>query len=317
MKIGGVEISGNLIMPAIAGYSDVGQRALAYRYGAALTFTEMISAKGLVYGSNHTEDLLMTTDAEPIKCVQIFGSEPEFIEKAVLHPTLKKFDIIDINCGCPVHKIVGNGEGSALLKDIPRLKEVVAAAVGAAGSRPVTVKMRLGFSEGELTSPEAAKAAEEAGAAAITVHGRRREDFYSGTVDLNGIRETKEAVSVPVFANGDITDRESLDRTLAVTGCDGAAIARGALGRPYIFSELAGRQVSVDPGKLIKEHFSMILKVYPERVATDMMKKHFVYYAKGIRGGKAIKLAAFSAKCARDIIDAAEELSKQFFSELR
>lgn len=314
MKIGSLEIPGNLIMPAIAGYSDAGQRALAYRYGAALTCTEMISAKGLVYGSEHTEDLLTTTDAEPIKCVQLFGSEPEFIREAVLHPALKKFDLIDINCGCPVPKIVGNGEGSALLKDIPLLKEIVAAAAEAASPRPVTVKMRLGFSKGELLSPEAAKACEGSGAAAITVHGRRREDFYSGVVDLSGIRETKAAVSVPVFANGDITDKESLERTLNVTGCDGAAIARGALGRPYIFSELAGREVDVDPGLLIKEHFSIISEIYPERVAADMMKKHFVYYAKGVRGGKAVKAAAFAAKSAEDIFSAAETLSELYFS---
>ena len=315
MKIGGLEIEGKYIMPAIAGYSDVGQRALAYRYGAALTFTEMISAKGLVYGSNHTADLLATTEAEPFKCVQLFGSEPEFIRRAVLHPAIKKFDLIDINCGCPVHKIVGNGEGSALLKDIPLLKEIVAAAAEAAAPRPVTVKMRLGFSKGELLSPAAAAAAEEAGAAAITVHGRRREDFYSGAVDLDGIRETKNAVSVPVFANGDIVDIASAERALEVTGCDGAAIARGALGRPYVFSELNGIPVRVNPGELVKEHFSMILKVYPERVATDMMKKHFVYYSKGVRGGKAVKAAAFAAKNASDLNEAAEMLSRQFLCE--
>ena len=262
MKIGNLEIGGNLIMPAIAGYSDVGQRALAYRFGAALTFTEMISAKGLVYGSAHTEYLLSTTDAEPIKCVQLFGSDPEFIKKAVLHPALKKFDLIDINCGCPMPKIVSNGEGSALLKDIPRLKEVVAAAVEGAGSRPVTVKMRLGFDEGELISPYAAAAAEECGARAITVHGRRRVDFYSGSVDLLGIRETKNAVSVPVFANGDIVDKASY-----------------------------------------------------ERVAADMMKKHIAFYAKGLRGGKAIKVRAFAAKGKEDILHVAEELSRAYFAE--
>lgn len=315
MKIGNLEIGGNLIMPAIAGYSDVGQRALAYCFGAALTFTEMISAKGLVYGSAHTEDLLSTTDAEPIKCVQLFGSDPEFIKKAVLHPALKKFDLIDINCGCPVPKIVSNGEGSALLKDIPRLKEVVAAAVEGAGSRPVTVKMRLGFDEGELVSPYAAAAAEECGARAITVHGRRRVDFYSGSVDLLGIRETKNAVSVPVFANGDIVDKASYERAAEVTGADGAAIARGALGRPYVFSEILGIRADVDPGQLVKEHFSMISKIYPERVAADMMKKHIAFYAKGLRGGKAIKVRAFAAKGKEDILHVAEELSRAYFAE--
>lgn len=310
MKIGSLNIDGNLIMPAIAGYSDVGQRTLAYRYGAALAFTEMISAKGLVYGSEHTEALLSVSRAEPFKCVQLFGSEPEFIFKAARHEAVAKFDLIDINCGCPVPKIVSNGDGSALLKDVPLLKEVVAAAIEGASGRPVTVKMRLGFKAGELVSPAAARAAEEAGAAAVTVHGRTREQYYSGSVDLNGIRETKQAVSIPVFANGDITDKASLERALEVTGADGAAVARAAIGRPYIFSELKGIPVSPDPGALVREHFGMLLNVYPERVAVDMMKKHVAAYAKGLKGGKAVKLKAFSATVAEDIYSAADMLSE-------
>lgn len=310
MKIGSLNIDGNLIMPAIAGYSDVGQRTLAYRYGAALAFTEMISAKGLVYGSEHTEALLSVSRAEPFKCVQLFGSEPEFIFKAARHEAVAKFDLIDINCGCPVPKIVSNGDGSALLKDVPLLKEVVAAAIEGASGRPVTVKMRLGFKAGELVSPAAARAAEEAGAAAVTVHGRTREQYYSGSVDLNGIRETKQAVSIPVFANGDITDKASLERALEVTGADGAAVARAAIGRPHIFSELKGIPVSPDPGALVREHFGMLLNVYPERVAVDMMKKHVAAYAKGLRGGKAVKLKAFSATVAEDIYSASDMLSE-------
>lgn len=310
MKLGSLNIDGNLIMPAIAGYTDIGQRTLAYRYGAALAFTEMISAKGLVYGSEHTEALLSVSRAEPFKCVQLFGSEPEFIFKAARHEAVAKFDLIDINCGCPVPKIVSNGDGSALLKDVPLLKEVVAAAIEGASGRPVTVKMRLGFRAGELVSPAAARAAEEAGAAAVTVHGRTREQYYSGSVDLNGIRETKQAVSIPVFANGDITDKASLERALEVTGADGAAVARAAIGRPHIFSELKGIPVSPDPGALVREHFGMLLNVYPERVAVDMMKKHVAAYAKGLRGGKAVKLKAFSATVAEDIYSAADMLSE-------
>ena len=308
MKIGPLELSGNIIMPAIAGYTDIGMRALAYRFGAALAFTEMISAKGLVYGSAHTEALLATSDFEPIKCVQLFGSEPEFIYRAVKHEALKKFDLIDLNFGCPVPKIVSNGDGSALLKDIPRLKEVVAAAVEAAAPRPVTAKMRLGFRLGELVSPLAARAAEEAGAKAVTVHGRTREEYYSGKVDLIGIRETKNAVSIPVFANGDIVDRASLLETAYVTGADGFAVARGAIGRPYIFRELSGERVSPDIPALIKEHFDMLSKVYPDGVAVDMMKKHIAAYAKDARGGKAVKLKAFAAKSKEDIFAAADML---------
>ena len=310
LKIGNVLLDNDLVMPAVAGYSDVGQRVLAYRYGAALAHTEMISAKGLVYGSDNTAALLATDPREKILAVQLFGSEPEFISKAVKHPAIKKFGLIDLNFGCPVPKIVRNGEGSALMRDPVRLKEVVEAAVESAGDRPVTAKIRAGFSSEERNAPEIAAAIEAAGAAAVTVHGRTRDMFYSGKSDREIIRKVKESVSIPVIANGDVTDRDSYLRTLEETGADGVAVARAAMGRPYIFAELRGETPLVDRGALIKEHFEIISAVMPEKVAVNCMKKHIAAYAYGLRGGKELKLRAFAATSAEDIYGVAEDFSR-------
>lgn len=310
LKIGNLILDNDLVMPAVAGYSDVGQRVLAYRYGAALAHTEMISAKGLVYGSDNTAALLATDPREKILAVQLFGSEPEFIAKAVKHPAVKKFELIDLNFGCPVPKIVRNGEGSALMRDPVRLKEVVAAAVESAGDRPVTAKIRAGFSGEERNAPEIAVVIESAGAAAVTVHGRTRDMYYSGKSDREIIRKVKESVSIPVIANGDVTDRDSYLRTLEETGADGVAVARAAMGRPYIFAEIGGEMPVVDRGALIREHFGIISAVMPEKVAVNCMKKHIAAYAYGLRGGKELKLKAFSATSAEDIYGVAEDFSR-------
>lgn len=312
IKIGNIILDGDLVMPAVAGYSDVGQRVLAYRYGASLAHTEMISAKGLVYGSDNTEALLATDPREKILAVQLFGSEPEFIAKAVKHPAIAKFALIDLNFGCPVPKIVRNGEGSALMRDPVRLKEVVCAAVESADKRPVTAKIRAGFISCERNAPEIAAVIESAGASAVTVHGRTRDMFYSGKSDREIIKKVKESVSIPVIANGDVTDRDSYLRTLEETGADGVAVARAAMGRPYIFSELRGEYPDIDRGALIAEHFSIISAVMPEKVAVNCMKKHIAAYAYGLRGGKDLKLRAFAASCADDILKVAEAFSRLY-----
>lgn len=302
-----VEFKGVVFAP-IAGYSDVGLRKVCAKRGADITYTEMISAKGLVYGSDKTEDLLHTTDYEKVKAVQIFGSEPYFIQKAVEHRALDKFDVIDINMGCPVPKIVKNGEGSALLANIPLAQEVVKAALK--GGRPVSVKFRIGITEDNIIAVDFAKAMQDAGASAITVHGRTRVQMYSGTADWNEIAKVKQAVSIPVFVNGDIVDKPSYDKAMQTTHCDGAMIARGAIGNPRIFSDIKGIDL---PGYSLKEdildHLDTLCEFHTKTYVVANFKKQMAYYARGKQGQKQIKLDAFSAKS----IDDFKEIIDKYF----
>ncbi len=290
----------------VAGYSDVGLRRVCAKRGADITYTEMISAKGLVYGSDKTEDLLHTTDDERIKCVQIFGSEPYFISKAAEHRALEKFDLIDINMGCPVPKIVKNGEGSALMENVSLATEVVKAAKS--GGRPVSVKFRIGVTADKIIAVDFAKAMQDAGADAIAVHGRTREQMYSGKADWQTIAEVKKAVDIPVLANGDIVDAKSYKEAMQITGCDGAMIARGALGNPKIFSEIKGLSVE---GYSLKEdillHLQTMLEFHSEAYAAANFKKHLAYYCRGMRGQKEIKLKAFASKSIEDIKEIVDE----------
>ena len=302
MKIGNLETKSNYFLPARAGYSDVAMRVLCYRYGAGLCFTEMVSAKGLCYGSENTKALLVTDDREDIKAVQLFGREPEFIARAIKHEALKEFDIIDFNFGCPVPKIVGNGEGSAMMKEPDLVKKVIETAVEASEGRVITAKIRAGFNKDSVNAVEVACAIEEGGASMVTVHGRTRDMFYTGKADLNIIKKVKDSVKIPVVGNGDVVDKESASRMFEVTGCDGIAIARGALGRPYVFAELRDESSAVQVLELLKEQALMLAKVMPERIAVNNMKKHIAFYMKGIRNGKDVKLKAFQAKNLDDIL---------------
>lgn len=294
-----IDFKGVVFAP-IAGYSDVGARKVSAMRGADMTCTEMISAKGLVYGSEKTEDLLHTTSSEKVKCVQIFGCEPYFIAKAVCHKALEKFDVIDINMGCPVPKIVKNGEGSALLGNIPLAQEVVKAAREA--DKPITVKFRLGISADDIIAVDFGKAMQDAGAAAITVHGRTREQMYFGKANWREIAKVKKAVSIPVFVNGDIVDRTSYDEAMAISGCDGAMIARGALGNPKIFSDIKGLNIV---GYRLKEdmltHLDTMLEFHCESFVACNFKKHLACYCRGMRGQKQIKLDTFACKTIDDI----------------
>lgn len=294
-----VEFKGVVFAP-IAGYSDVGARKVSAMRGADMTYTEMVSAKGLVYGSEKTEDLLRTTDSEKVKCVQIFGSEPYYISKAVEHKALEKFDVIDINMGCPVPKIVKNGEGSALLENIPLAQQVVKAAMTA--GKPVTVKYRIGVSADKIIAVDFGKAMQDAGASAITVHGRTREQMYSGKADWQEIAKVKRAVEIPVFVNGDIVDEVTYRQAIDATGCDGAMIARGALGNPKIFSDLKGIDL---PDYSLKQdiltHLNTMLEFHHQNFVACNFKKHLAYYCRGMRGQRQIKLDAYACRTIDDI----------------
>lgn len=295
MKIDEIALSSDVVFAPVAGYSDVGLRALCAEAGAGLTYTEMVSAKGLIYGNEHTEDLLHTTDFEKVTAVQIFGSDPEIMARAAESETLEKFDIIDINMGCPVRKIVGNGEGSALLKN-PSLAAEIVRTIRRAG-KPVTVKFRIGFEKNSRTGVDFAKVLQDAGAAALTVHGRTREQFYEGKADRDYIAEVVRAVDIPVIANGDVYTKEDYEEMKAHTGAAGVMIARGALGNPQIFASITGVPFKYDKVKdIVLEHIRILSSFHSETYVVNNMKKHVAYYCKGMRGGKQLKLEAFAAK---------------------
>lgn len=277
LKIKNIELENNVVLAPVAGYTDVGFRKLAKKYGAALTYTEMVSAKALVFGNKKTEDLLITASNENPCAVQLFGNEPEVFYEAIKLKCLEKFDIIDINMGCPAPKIFSNGEGSALMADIEKAKEIVRAAVRAT-DRPITVKFRSGINS--VTAVDFAKGMEEAGASAITIHARTKEQGYSGRADLNVAKAVKDAVKIPVIVSGDCVDKESYINILKITNADGVMIARGALGRPEIFGEILDKEVKIDKLKDILEHIEELRKYYSEKYVVLNMRSHIAFYLK-------------------------------------
>lgn len=306
VNIGKVHLASNAVFAPMAGYSDLGARYLARLYGAGLTYSEMVSAKGLIYANKETCTLLEKTEIETPFAAQLFTSSPECMDKAVrLLP--EGIDIVDINMGCPAPKIVKNGEGSALLKDPVLAGEIVAAAVDAS-DRPVTVKMRLGFEMGDFVADSVAKAAEKAGASAVTVHGRYREQMYAGSVDLGKIRAVRDAVNITLFANGDVRSFADYERALEATKADGVMIGRGALGHYELFAEIAGITVDRTPYEDISLQVEYLKKLYPERVVVNLMKHHVCAYAAGIAGvAKEIREKVHKAASFRELQDVVEE----------
>lgn len=295
MKIDNIELLGDALLAPIAGFTDVGFRDICKRYGASLTYTEMISCKGMLYGSEKTKELLATTEVEVPKAVQIFGSEPDIMAKACTMQELQKFDIIDINMGCPVPKIVGNGEGSALLNN-PELAAKIVKAVKEASGKAVTVKFRKGFKRGECVAVDFAKYMQDAGAAAITVHGRTREDYYAGKADWDTIAKVVQAVEIPVIANGDVVDLQSYLSIKKHTGAAGVMIARGALGNPQIFKEICENALKIHPifEKVDKKRdilmqIQTLKSYYSDRYIYSNMKKQVCHYLKGVQNSKQIK----------------------------
>lgn len=298
-KIGNVQLKNNLLFAPIAGFSEVGFRHLCAKYGAALTYTELVSAKGIVYNNKGTQELLATTP-ETIPCaVQLFGSDPEFMYRAAKDDRLLKFDIVDINMGCPVKKIFNNGEGSAIMRSPSLISEIVQA-VKEGAKRPVTVKMRAGIETGVPLATDCALAAQKGGADAVSIHSRYRDQFYSGYADHSITRKVKEAVDIPVIANGDIVDAESLERVRDISNADAFMIGRAALGNPWIFSNLQGLCCERDVKATIYEHIEILREYMPDPTVANVMKLQLCYYAKGTPCAKSVRVAVGKIKTIED-----------------
>lgn len=280
IKIGNVTLGGNVILAPMAGFGDVAFRRLCRDYGAALTTTEMISAKGLIYNSKKTVEMLRLAPNESPSCVQLFGSEAEDFYAAIERDELKNFDIIDINMGCPAKKVVQNGEGSALMRDFDRAGRIIRAAVAAAGKRPVTVKFRAGFYDDDICGAEFAAMCEESGASALTVHGRTAQQGYSGFADWDIICRIASAAGIPVFGNGDVK-KDNLSLRLRMT--EGVAIGRGAIGNADIFS-LAKKDASKKA--MLLKHIEYMTYYFGGEFTAVNIRKHLTYY---LTGSKALK----------------------------
>jgi nifR3 family TIM-barrel protein len=263
----------------MAGYTDYAYRKICLSLGAGMVFTELTSAKGIIYDSKNTKVLLKKSD-NGITGAQLFGSEPDVVKEACLSPWLADYDIIDINMGCPVPKVYKNGEGSALLADILKSEKVVKGAVSS--GKTITVKIRIGLSENSpFVTEEYAKMIEASGAKMLTIHGRTRERYYSGDVHFEEIYKAKNAVSIPVIANGGIFTVQDADEMISKTGADGVMLARGGIADPYLFSKLTGKTVDLKIEDLINNQIDLMLEDFSDRFVTLNMRKFFVYYFKG------------------------------------
>lgn len=309
-KIKNVHIKTNVVLAPMAGFSDVGLRALACKYGAGLTYTEMVSAKALEYKNPKTYDLLATTKNESPVAVQIFGSDPQCMAEACKNPRLQKFDIIDINMGCPTPKIVKNGDGSALLSNIGLAEDIIRACVNAT-TKPITVKFRIGINTNNIIAVEFAKMCERAGASAITIHGRTVEQGYSGKSNLQVIKQVVDAVNIPVIASGDCTDYNSFKNILEQTGATAVMIGRAAIGKPEIFAECLGKSVKVNKLKQIKQHINILTKFMDEKLIALTMRGVVCHYLKSISGTSSLKVNISKASTIEQILGLLDE----FFAE--
>ena len=310
-KIGNIEMKNNIVLAPMAGVCNSAFRKIIKEMGCGLIYAEMVSDKGMIYNSQKTKDMLYFEECERPIAQQIFGSDKSTFANAakmvedIMHP-----DIIDINMGCPVPKVaIKSQAGSALLKDPEKIRDIVSSVVKTV-KVPVTVKIRSGWDTNSINAVEVAKICEEAGASAITVHGRTRSQGYSGNVDLDIIKKVKENVNIPVIGNGDITSLESAKKMIEYTGCDAIMIGRGVLGNPWLIKELV---TYFDTGKIIENpsyedkinmcfhHLEYLLKIKPEKTAVLEMRSFVAWYIKGLPNAQSVKNEVFKAKTSDEL----------------
>jgi tRNA-dihydrouridine synthase B len=297
LYIGNVKIEGNLFLGPMAGVTALPFRLLCREKGADLVYTEMVSAKGIKYNSRNTQDLLLIHEEERPVALQLFGADPDILSETAKRLEYRNFDILDINMGCPVPKVVNNGEGSALMKN-PKLIGEIVRKVAESIHKPVTVKIRKGFREDCVNAVEVAKTAQENGAAAIAVHARTREQFYSGRADWEVIRAVKEAVSVPVIGSGDVFTPQDAKRMLEQTGCDAIMLARGTRGNPWIFEQtkaylekgiLLPKPSFAEVRDMILRHARLAAEYKGEYIGFLEMRKHVAWYTAGYPGSARLR----------------------------
>lgn len=310
-KIGDVQIDNPFVLAPMAGVTDLPFRKLCKEQGAGLICMEMVSAKAISFHNKNTEALMEIDKCENPVSMQLFGSEPELMARVAAEIEERPFDILDINMGCPVPKVVNNGEGSALLKN-PELIVKIVKRVSSAIKKPLTVKVRIGFENEPVDIVDIAKRVEDAGAAAIAVHGRTRQQYYSGTADWDAIRRVKEAVSIPVIGNGDVDSPEKAEALIKETGCDGVMIGRAVRGNPWLFRELnhyfeTGEKLSrpsvEEVREMILRHTRMQIDLKGEFTGIREMRKHVAWYTAGMRHSAALRRET-------NLVSSYEELEK-------
>jgi tRNA-dihydrouridine synthase B len=297
LKIGNISINGPFVLGPMAGVTDLPFRVLCVEQGCSMAYTEMISAKAVIMHNSNTEQMMHVAENERPTSLQLFGSDPDEIAEAAEIIENRNFDIFDLNMGCPVPKVVNSGEGSALMKN-PKLIEKIVSSLVKRVKKPVTVKIRAGFDAGHINAAEVSKIAEAAGASAIAVHARTREQFYSGEADWDIIKEVKSCVSVPVIGNGDIRTPMDAKRMMEETGCDAVMVARAARGNPWIFDamnsffltgEIKGKPDIDAVVKVIRRHSQMLTAEKGEYTAMCEMRKHIAWYTQGYKNSAKLR----------------------------
>ena len=320
LTIGNVTLDNNLILAPMAGVTDLPFRLLCKEQGAALCCMEMVSAKGIYYNNKNTESLLTVDEQERPVSLQLFGSDPEIMGAMAAKIQHRNFDILDINMGCPVPKVVNNGDGSALMKN-PVLAGKIIESMVKATEKPVTVKIRKGFDDEHINAVEMAHVAQESGAAAVAVHGRTREQYYSGKADWSIIADVKQAVSIPVIGNGDILDAKDVFAMKEQTDCDGFMIGRGAQGNPWIFhqilhyfktGELIGKPPMEEMVKTMLRHAKLQIEFKGDYLGIREMRKHAAWYTAGYKGASKLRGAINNVESYEDLENLFEEFMNHY-----